>query len=465
LLALAFAFVPTGKLLADEVYLNVLQYGSDPTQSFHQTTTNGSSLSASFSGKYGSASGSSSYGRIQLDIDLVGDPNYSTFGYDSGGVTAHWIDTITINPADPALVGQSGTVRITYHLNSSISLSHCALYGPISYNLDVGPFGALGSYSSSGGMYSGSPMSDWTTFTVDMGMTFGTPLSFQSELLTSGNANPAYVYSSAVAHATLTSGNITVLDNSGNPVSYSSSSSIGASRGTTVTNGSSYAGFSATNNTGYQTSVALLGGTNLTAGSNEMVTFSFIANPDTNHCVSDAVDLSGVNTNIHVLQMSYNPADAVAKLGDAAKATLLSLNPITKTLANAVEENSDGGAAKQFFQGAFNVLTHFHLDYFGVDTNHSVVWAVLNHNSTFVVGRAVAPPVVQWTSIAPATNGGTSLTLNGPTNGHYIVEFSSDLGSTNWNVFGFTTLTNGVGTINDASPISVNQQRFYRARQ
>ena len=461
-LTLFFWTATTSQLKADEIYLNVLLYGSDPT--VHTNYTSGFPANASLSGKYGTASGSVTYGSLQMDFDLVGDPTYGTGGSDTVGINTHWINSLTINPANPALLGTPGTVRIAYWLKSSVSVKNVGRYAALIYWIDVDSyFNVTGSYTCPEGMYSGSPMSDHASFTVDIPMIFGTPFTSQTELDVNGTSGPYGGFASETLHATLTSGSITVLDNSGNAVGYSSSSSIGASRGASFASGDLYAGFTLTNTAGYQTTMALLDGT---AGSNEMVTATYLANPDTNVCVSDAVDLSGMHTNLFVLQMSYNPLAALAKLGDTANAMLMLIEPATKRLVNAVEGNSDGGLTRHFVQGAYNAATNFQRSTFGVDTNLCIVWAVLDHNSEFVVGQVVAPPAARWTGITPGTNSGMSLSLNGPANNHYIIEVSHDLTSTNWDTLGLMGLdTNGAGIFQDTSSISANSQRFYRARQ
>jgi hypothetical protein len=425
----------------------------------------GLSSERSLSGKYVTASGSVTYGSLQMDFDLVGDPTYATGGSDTVGINTYWINTLTINPANPALIGTPGTVRIAYGLKSSVSVKNVGRYAALYYLLYVDSyFNAAGSYTCPEGMYSGSPMSDHASFTVDIPMIFGTPFTSQTELDVNGTSGPYGGYASETLHATLTSGSITVLDNSGNAVAYSSSSSIGASRGASFASGDSYAGFALTNTTGYQTTMALLDGT---AGSNEMITASYIAIPDTNVCVSDAVDLSGMHTNhLFVLQMSYNPLAALAKLGDTANAMLMLIEPATKKLVNAVEGNSDGGLARHFVQGAYNAATNFQRSTFGVDTNLCVAWAVLDHNSQFVVGQVATPPTVRWTGITPGTNSGMLLTLNGPANNHYLIESAYDLTATNWDALGMMGLdTNGTGIFKDPSPVPANSLRFYRARQ
>jgi hypothetical protein len=59
---------------------------------------------------------------------------------------------------------------------------------------------------------------------------------------------------------------------------------------------------------------------------------------------------------------------------------------------NTVNLNSNGGAHQHFFQGGYNAATEFALGNFGVDTTNHVAWAVIDHNSQYVVSGAVGVP-------------------------------------------------------------------------
>jgi hypothetical protein len=255
----------------------------------------------------------------------------------------------------------------------------------------------------------------------------------------------------------LTGGSFAVSDNSGKPAAYRSISSAGSARVAVLTNGDTYAGFSLANTVGHQTTVALLAGA---ANSNETLLAAFTGSPGTNGLVSDVVDFSGTDTNLFALQMSYDPAAAIAQLGDEAKTLLQSFNPVIQLWTNAVNGNSDGGLASHFIPRAFETNSDFQLGNFGVDTIKHFVWAVLDHHSLFAAGGAVAPPSLRCTGILPGTKG-VSLFLRGPAAGEYFIEQSSDLSTTNWSVLGRAVPDmNGAATFFDASPASANQQRF-----
>lgn len=455
---LFFAVIGRTNLRAGETYLSGNLLGRDSFQHINQTDPAGGTISADFSGTYGHVSGSASPGQVRIDAHLFGD--ISNDASDSGGLTGHWVDSIAVTPSDPALNGTTGTIRILYHLRSSVLISNCALSGPVFYNVDVGPFSAQGSYADSTTMYSGQPMTNLTDFNVDIGFTFGTPLNWQSDLSVDGSSSPINGNAAVILHAALTSGNITVLDKAASPVSYTSVSSLGVSAGTNMLSGQSFAGFSVTNSISNQTTAGLLGGN---ATTNTCVTATFIASPNTNTLVSDALDLSGTGTNLFVLQMNYDPIVAALKLGSPTNILLLWQNPLTSTFVNAIEGNSTDAA--HFFSGPYNPATEFQLGNFGLDTTQHVVWAVLNHNSRFAVGQPFAPASVRLASI-DATSDHAALTVSGPAGDATLIEVSTDLAPTNWTTLGLINFnTNGFGTIADKALMSVVTNRFYRARQ
>jgi hypothetical protein len=262
-------------------------------------------------------------------------------------------------------------------------------------------------------------------------------------------------------------GGITALDATGNSVAYSSTASAGSGRAWIVPDGASYAGFSVTNNLNQHTVLSLLGGTN-SSGTNETVAVTYLSSPDTNRIISDVADMSSsalTNFNQFVVQVSYDPAKAIASFGSETNVLLVWLKQSAGKFVNAVDGNSDGGLAHQFFLGAINLATQFQRGNHGVDTDKHVAWAVVDHHSQFAVGVVTVTPSLQFTGISVGTNG-AALSLAGPAGGQYLVEQSPNLSPGGWSVLGLITLgTNGVGTFNDAAPVAVNPQRCYRARQ
>ena len=401
--------------------------------------------SVSDNGPTGAYSASASNGRSQLRAFSF-YPGYPVnYGYSYAG--GYWTDTVTIQPDNPALLGTPGTAVFTYYLNGSVSSSDYSLC-----QFDVSTECECGGPST----YLGTPIV--SSFTVARGFTFGSPLG----LLMNLGANVEGSYGPQSIEVSLTAGGIAVTDNAGNPAAYTSTSSTGSARSIVLTNGDSYAGFGLTNTVGNRTKAALLAGN---APSPETLLGAFTGSHGTSGLVSDVMDFSGTDTNLFALQMGYDPAAAIAQLGNEANTVLQYFHPVMQIWTNAVYGNSDGGATNHFFAGAFDPDSLFQLGNWGVDTLKHVVWAVLDHNSRFAAGGMVATPVLRCTGITPQTNG-VSLSLQGPTSGQYFIDQSPDLSGTNWSNLGRAVPDiNGAATFKDSTPVSANQQRFYRARQ
>jgi uncharacterized repeat protein (TIGR01451 family) len=139
------------------------------------------------------------------------------------------------------------------------------------------------------------------------------------------------------------------------------------------------------------TTASLIGG-NATGDTTVNLTFVDSTSLPDFQAASDAVDFSGTGSDVVVLQLSYNEAEAINTFGSEANARLVWLDPNDNTWKLAISGNTGGNP--QFFARAYDPGTDFHLGYYGVDTVHNVVWAVINHNSVFSTGNsaAVTPP-------------------------------------------------------------------------
>ena len=461
-----FAVISQTRLVADQIQVHGFAAGYDGRW-YVTDTNNTGTVSEANAGVYRSIKGSASFGRIDIDLTAIG-PAYGlggTYASEDG----YWSDTITILPDNPALLGAPGTAVFTYHVSGSQSQT------PVSGSLNNSYF--LSNECGCGGPqgkdlgdpnYSGPRLSDLTNYTVLRGFTFGVPFSYSMDLscvVSVPSAVPSGDNPAGTLHASVAAGGITALDATGNSVAYSSTASAGSGRAWIVPDGASYAGFSVTNNLNQHTVLSLLGGTN-SSGTNETVAATFLTSPDTNRIISDVVDLSSsalTNLNKLVVQMSYDPVQAIASFGSETNALLVWFKQSAGKFVNAVDGNSDGGLAQQFFLGAFNLATQFQLGNRGVDTTKHVAWAVVDHHSQFAVG--VVTPPLQFNGIFVGTNG-ASLSLTGPAGGQYLVEKTSDSSLGGWSVLSLITLgTNGIGTFDDAAPVAGNPQRFYRARQ
>ena len=170
---------------------------------------------------------------------------------------------------------------------------------------------------------------------------------------------------------------------------------VPASSTTTVSANSSYetAVAPVTNsNTPNATTVALVDGT---ASSDQTVQISFDSSlppsSSTFQAASDPVSVSGTGSDTFVLQISYNEAQAISVFGSEDNVQLMWLDPSDNQWKLAVAGNT--GGTPTAVQGPYDPNTDFQLGYYGVDTVNNVVWAVINHNSQFVVSGNQAPVV------------------------------------------------------------------------
>jgi hypothetical protein len=137
--------------------------------------------------------------------------------------------------------------------------------------------------------------------------------------------------------------------------------------------------------------VSMPGGTAST-NKNVQVTFQ----PGGNFSVSkasDIVDLTGTGTDLFVLQLSYDEAQANALFGGEVNAFLswYDIGNVPAAWKNAVLGNSNAGAiglTRNQGARAFNIAIDLELGRYGVDTAANCVWAVLDHNSAFGVIKA-----------------------------------------------------------------------------
>ena len=68
------------------------------------------------------------------------------------------------------------------------------------------------------------------------------------------------------------------------------------------------------------------------------------------------------------------------------------LDPTDGMFKDAFLGNSDHGASSQFIPGPYVSPVDFQLGNYGVDPINHTVWAVVDHNSEFVVGNIQAVP-------------------------------------------------------------------------
>jgi hypothetical protein len=151
--------------------------------------------------------------------------------------------------------------------------------------------------------------------------------------------------------------------------------------------------------------VALIGG-EATSPKTVNVTFSSSA-PSGFQAASDVVNISGTGSDTVVVQISYNEAQAISVFGREADARLMWLDPSDNQWKLAVTGNS-GGTPNDRGDHPYNQATDFQLGNYGVDTARNVVWAVINHNSYFAIGKFV-PIVLTATVQQPINRDGSSV--------------------------------------------------------
>jgi len=171
-----------------------------------------------------------------------------------------------------------------------------------------------------------------------------------------------------------------------------------------VSAGSTYAGLTATEGSGNQTTATVLDGVS-GAGTNVSATFSAAGNFGAGSggpLASDILNFHGTGTDTFVLQIGYNPALLAAGETPYLEWFDAALNGGQGGWENAVLDNtSPGNTVGPEILGAYDPTQDFLLGNYGVDTTNDVVWAVLDHNSEFAAGGLDAvPEPATWASLA-----------------------------------------------------------------
>lgn len=375
--------IPDPCRAADTIHGINTEIGGGPYGTFNQTSTGGS-LSSSFTNAYGHADMSVSHGAGTINDHSIADGG--TRGQNSGSLS--WTDTVTINPSDSALLGTGGTAIFTYHLTGSMTVTGAP--NTVYYHVQLPSGNELaGFYQNSSTLSSGTPISDWFTFTDAVFFNFGTPFSVTTSL--SGAA--ALVVGAPTTgdvHLSRRVGGMSVV-NGGGPVNFTSTSPTGSAAGLKVASGGSFGGLTVTNTSPFShgSTASLLGGV---ASADSVVEATFLAQAAGFTQASDILDVTGIGQDKFVLQLSYDPAIAASLFGNEANAVLLWMDPVSGLFENAVFGNSDGGLQSHAFSGAYDPATESALGSYGVDPVNHVVWAVVNHNSEFGVGLASPAP-------------------------------------------------------------------------
>jgi hypothetical protein len=176
----------------------------------------------------------------------------------------------------------------------------------------------------------------------------------------------------------------------GNPIEFTGTSTTGVSVGKNVSSGGSFAGITVTNTSvlGHGTTATILGGT---ATADRNVSLAMTVPTGSQKIIGDSVNLSGFGdtpgqaTDPFVLQLSFDPAAALAAYGDLTGMRLMWFDTSLGDWRLATDGNF--GGTPTFVAGAYDEAVDDHVGYYGVDLATDTVWAVLNHNSEFAAGE------------------------------------------------------------------------------
>lgn len=111
----------------------------------------------------------------------------------------------------------------------------------------------------------------------------------------------------------------------------------------------------------------------------------------------DIANVEGLDGELFVLQMSYDELTAINQFGSESATTLLWFDVGSERWVNAVLGNSDGGAGAKRFASSYDTYLSGaggtpELSAYGIDLSNNVVWAVLDHNSSFAPAGVNAVP-------------------------------------------------------------------------
>lgn len=152
---------------------------------------------------------------------------------------------------------------------------------------------------------------------------------------------------------------------------------------------------------GFGSTVRILDSTELTEDVTFRMTFDSAALAEgvsTNGLASDAVDISGLDGQIIVIQSDYDEAELIANFGTEDVAVLMWWDEDNARWLNAVAGNSDGKIGQRYSGSYADFLEEFGilgedgetkeldaslLGAYGWDAENDVMWAIVDHNSTF----------------------------------------------------------------------------------
>lgn len=305
-----------------------------------------------------------------------------------------------------------------------------------------------------------------SVFTVSLnsdagGIAFSYTILASAQSTTPDQGHSGY-FTSASFSGTLGRGTIQILDPSGNSVDYSLDNSTGSIKALTYPAGAAFSSFAVTNaaSDSNHTTMQLLDGN---AGSSPtQVNASFVAPPSSSpltsavKVASDALELTGTAGRLAVVQMSYNPSVVASQNLAETSLRLVWQVPLANQFVNAIFGNS-GPAASQFVARPYNPATDLQLGKHGLDTTNHTAWAVVDHNSEFVV--AVPQPYLLVRSITHPAAQTIHLNCFGQADAPNQIETSTDL--VTWTTLATVTAdSSGAFQYDDTSV--TGGKKFYR---
>lgn len=429
-----------------------------------QTSKTSQSLSDNGGGARWSGSVRAAYGsgRVQASSQVPKADNID-FGYGGGAnIVGGWIDTFSVTT--PYL----GVGKLRFKMQASDSL-YADLYSSSAVGVFCGRtdefvYARYAVSAGGDGNLNGDLPSDFT-FDLSSGSYPLNGQQFTVDFQVQATANSRSVYyqgefwpaNSAKASVILRCAGFDALDDNDQPVDFTITSKMGSSAAVNLPTNGSFSTFSLTNAApdSSHTTIQLLDGT---ASTPTEVAASLSAPPEQLDIkpVSDLVELSGINTDPLVIQISFDPAAVQAKFGSALHLELAWFDTFSRTWKNAVLGNH-GITTPNYINRAYDALKDFHLGNFGLDTVNGVVWAVLNHNSQFIV--TVPPPVLALNSVTMPSPHQVHLDCTGEPARANRLEVSTDLQT--WTTLA-TAVAEGTGHVQFDDTAATGTQKFYR---
>ena len=439
-----------------------LSYILGASQKNEQSST-AKSLSASYSSARESESVDVNYGRISVSSSANAPIIEPSGVQGAAAASGESYDNYTFTLPG----GGAGIARFTFHLRGNFNGSRTGqgdFKNSYEAKVDMGVANQLFTGFRDGTpFFSGSEPWEHSTFTIDRPVSSGNPFYVDMALVnrtvatsTSAEATPPGD-AQCDAAISLSIGGVSVFDEQNNPIEFSAESNTGSQRAANIPAGAPFNTVTLANNAPGRmgTVVSLLDGVASVARS---VGVAFVAPPSPLNSqikpASDVVELNGTGTDPVVVQLSFDLVAAKALFGSLRYVKLAWLDTEAGIWKNAILGNT-GDNKPTFINRAYNPATDFHKGFWGQFEN--VVWAVVNHNSQFVVTDP--PPFLVVNSVNWPTPNTLHLVCSGEPERALRVDASSDLKT-------WTPVTNVVPDVHgdyqfdDTAAAGAN--RFYR---